>query len=138
MKNLVLCVSFLVLATSSPAAMVRVAAVTDSHTIVLDGGKSVALRGVVVPAEEETMARDYLARLVVGWWVMVESNGDVYRSPDALFINGEVARRAYLSPIVKAVFLGELYDGPRKPDPAPAGRARVTASRTSAARRRRR
>jgi len=49
--------------------MSRVVAVTDSRTIVVetDGARStVALKGVVVAAEEETAAADFLRRLVSG------------------------------------------------------------------------
>jgi len=92
--------------------MSRVVAVTDSRTIVVetDGARStVALKGVVVAAEEETAAADFLRRLVSGAWVLVE-HGDVYRSPDALYVNAEMVRRAWRT-AANMRYLGESGPG---------------------------
>jgi hypothetical protein len=42
----------------------------------------------------------------------------VYRSPDALFINGELSRRAYLGPSVQMTYVGDVMPGPRRAEPA--------------------
>ena len=91
--------------------MVRAGAVIDSRTIVVEGGATVALRGVNVPPSEEIAARMYLERLIVGKWILV-TDGDVYRSPDGLFINGEMIRRGWLTS-TKMTYLGEVNPGPR-------------------------
>jgi hypothetical protein len=97
MKNVLLFVCLCGFSLSASAAMSRVVAVTDSRTIVVevDGVRSpVALSGVAVAASEETAAVDFLRRIVTGAWVLVE-NGDIYRSPDGLYVNGEMIRRAW-------------------------------------------
>jgi len=71
----------------------------------------VTLRGVAVPAEEEQAAAEYLHYLIGTAPVYVE-NGDVYRSPDALYINGEMAKHAWQS-AHHETYLGELDLGPR-------------------------
>ena len=90
--------------------MIRAAGAADRHTILLEGGGSLRLRGVDLPADEEPAAREYLQRLVGGLWIYVD-NGDVYRSPDALFINGEMARRAWRS-TTRMTYLGESFPAP--------------------------
>jgi hypothetical protein len=95
--------------------MSRVVAVIDSRTIVVeaDGARStVALKGVAVPAEEETAAADFLRRLVSGSWVLVEQ-GDVYRSPDALYVNAEMIRLAWRTP-ANMRYLGQCDPPPRR------------------------
>jgi hypothetical protein len=128
MKSFMICVSIFLFTGNAAARMMRVAQVTSSNTIVLEGGKSVTLRGVLVPADEEAAARDYLAQLVAGRWVAIE-NGDVFRSPDALFINGELARRAYLAPNVHMTYLGELNPAPRPESRATAPQKRAAPAR---------
>jgi hypothetical protein len=108
MKSLGLFVYLFAFSLPAPAAMSRVVAVTDSRTIVVeaDGTRSpVVLKGVVVAAEEETAAADFLRRLVSGSWVLVD-HGDVYRSPDALYVNAEMSRRAWRTP-ANMRYLGE-------------------------------
>ena len=97
MKSLGLLACLFAFCLPASAGMSRVVAVIDSRTIVVeaDGARStVALKGVAVAAEEETAAADFLRRLVSGSWVLVEQ-GDVYRSPDALYVNAEMIRRAW-------------------------------------------
>ena len=110
MKSFIICIFVVLSPLSASAAMVRAAAVIDSRTIVIEGGATVTLRGVEVPAGEEMAARLYLARLVAGNWIYVDA-GDVYRSPDALFVNGEMIRRAWRSS-AQMRYLGELNLGP--------------------------
>lgn len=94
--------------------MARVVNVIDSHTIrvELDGRRvSVALSGVVVSPSEEDAAIEYLHRLVDGAWVYIE-DGNVYRSPDGLFVTGEMQRHAWWStPNMR--YLGLADPGPR-------------------------
>ena len=101
--------------------MVRVARVTDSRTIVLDGGRTVTLRGVDIPPADEAMAADYLRSLLGNSWVLVE-DGDVYRSPDALYVNGQLITHAYRG-AARMKYLGESMPGPRARTVAPAPRA---------------
>lgn len=119
-------VATLCLAIPSPASMVRAAGAADRQTILLEGGGTIRLRGVDLPPDEEPAAREYLQRLVGGLWIYSE-NGDVYRSPDAVFVNAEMARRAWKSG-TKMTYLGESF-------PAPPSRvsARPTASGQTAA-----
>ena len=90
--------------------MTRVSGVIDSHTIAVSGS-FVVLRGVDIPASEEIAAMQYLRGLLTGAWVYVE-DGDVYRSPDALYINGEMRRHAWRA-IPGMRYLGEANPGPR-------------------------
>jgi hypothetical protein len=83
--------------------MVRVIDVKDARTLIVDRAGvagEVRLGDVVIPPGEETTAIEFLRTTLVQHYVMVESNARgeayVYRSPDALFINGELLRRAYL------------------------------------------
>src|SRR6184192_2567433 len=101
--------------------MVRVARVTDSRTVVLDGGRTVTLRGVDIPPADEAMAADYLRSLLGNSWVLVE-DGDVYRSPDALYVNGQLITHAYRG-AARMTYLGESMPGPRAHTVAPAPRA---------------
>ena len=83
-------------ATAAP--MVRVLEVVDGRTIVIDeaGRRStIALAGVDFTDEEAAAAAAHLGRLVLGQWVLVERGGFVYRSPDALNINSEMARHPW-------------------------------------------
>lgn len=95
--------------------MARFSRVIDSRTIVVErngGTEVVHLANVAIPAADEQAARDYLIDKLTGSFVYVE-NGNVYRSPDALFINRELAYGAYASSSVKMRVFGEVYSGPR-------------------------
>ena len=109
--------------------MVRVARVIDSRTIMVDGGATVTLRGVDIPPADEAMAADYLRSLLGNCWVLVE-NGDVYRSPDGLYINGQLITHAYRG-AARMTYLGESMPAPRAHTAAlsPARPARGTAPR---------
>ena len=101
--------------------MVRVARVIDSRTIVLDGGATVTLRGVDVAPADEAMAAGYLRSILGNNWVLVENGGDVYRSPDALYVNGQLITHAYRG-AARMTYLGESMPGPRGHSVAPAPR----------------
>ena len=95
--------------------MARFSKVIDSRTIVVEriGGTDVVhLANVAIPADDEQAARDYLAEKLTGSYVYVE-NGNVYRSPDALFINRELAYGAYSASSTKMRVFGESNPGPR-------------------------
>ena len=95
--------------------MARFSKVIDSRTIVVErigGTEVVHLANVDVPAQDEQAVRDYLTEKLTGSYVYID-NGDVYRSPDALFINRELAYGAYLSSPVKMRVFGEVNPGPR-------------------------
>ena len=101
--------------------MVRVIGVKDAKTLIVDRAGvagEVKLGDVVIPPGEETAAMVFLQNKVVERYVMVESNvrGEayVYRSPDALFINGELLRRAYLSRGTEMIIVGESAPEPEK------------------------
>ena len=101
--------------------MVRVIAVEDSRTIVVDRNRiaeRVRLADVVVSRDEESAAVDYLNKSVVGSWVLVETNARgesyVYRSPDALSVNGALSRRAYFEGGTRMTYLGEANPGPQR------------------------
>ena len=69
------------------------------------------LTGVAVVAADEASAADFLRRMLAGAWVLVE-DGEVYRSPDALYINGEMIRHAWrTAPNMR--YLGQFDPGPR-------------------------
>jgi hypothetical protein len=118
MKRFILCVSLVVSTQSAAAAvpMARFVRVTDSRTIVVEhaGGSTevVHLANVDVPPEDELAARAYIEEKLTGAFVYVEK-GTVYRSPDALFINRELAYGAYGAPSVKMRVLGFINPGPR-------------------------
>jgi hypothetical protein len=109
------------------APMMRVVSVRDAHTIVVDNrgvAMDVALAQIVIPPAEEAAAAAYLRDALTGAWVMVETDprggSYVYRSPDALFVNGELARRAYASrSTTQMIYVGEVTPGPRRAEPAP-------------------
>ena len=106
----------------SGATMVRVSRVIDSRTLALDGGTTVTLRGVDVAPADEALAAEYLRSLVANNWVLVENGGDVYRSPDGLYVNGQLITHAYLARS-RMTYLGESDPGPRARTTAPAPRA---------------
>jgi hypothetical protein len=100
------------------AGMVRVARVIDSRTIVLDGGATVRLHGVDIPPADEAIAAAYLRSILGNSWVLVEYGGDVYRSPDALYVNGQMIMHAYRGS-AHMTYLGESMPGPKAHAPAP-------------------
>lgn len=115
--------SILILTASSlfAAPMVRVIDVKDARTLIVDRAGvavEVKLGDVVIPAGEETAAIAFLRTKVVERYVMLESNARgeayVYRSPDALFINGELLRRAYLTRGTEMIIVGESSPGPER------------------------
>jgi hypothetical protein len=128
-------VSFLV--PSAKAAMVRVVDVVDARTIVVDeGGRrtSVVIDGVTLIEGEAAEATAYLRSLVSGKWVLVEAGGRVYRAPDALSVNEEMARHPWRND--RFVHLGPVDPGytrkttatPRSPaggTPVPLPRVRL-------------
>lgn len=114
--------------------MVRVLSVKDARTIVVDHrgvAAEVRLAQVVIPPADEAAAIAYLRQSLTNAWVMVESDAFgaafVYRSPDALFVNGELARRAYATPGTPMIYLGEVTPGPRQATPARAPAPRKAA-----------
>ncbi|MGZ8868258.1 MAG: hypothetical protein ACXW2P_07935, partial [Thermoanaerobaculia bacterium] len=116
MKSALVCAVLLIHASVLTGAMSRVIEVRDSRTVVVqsDGiAVVIELREVIVPKGDETAAVVYLRRALAGRWVYAE-NGDVYRSPDGLYVNDAMRRRAWLG----ATYLGELA--------FPAGRRSMT------------
>jgi hypothetical protein len=116
MKRFILCVSIVVSTQSLKAAvpMSKFVKVIDSRTIVverIDATEVVHLTNVDVPAEDEQAARDYIEEKLTGSFVYAE-NGKVYRSPDALYINRELAFGAYGAPSLKMHVLGYINPGP--------------------------
>ena len=102
------------------APMVRVVSVKNARTVVIDDrgvAAEVTLAQVVIPPAEEEAAAEYLRKTLANAWVMMETDergaAFLYRSPDAMFVNGELARRAYAIPGVPMTFLGEVNPGPR-------------------------
>ncbi len=123
-----LCVSLVVSTQSMMAAvpMARFVKVIDSRTIVVEHvnvEEVVHLTYVEVPPEDEQAARTYLTEKLTGTFVYVE-NGKVYRSPDALFINRELAFGAYTAPSLKMHVFGVINPGPR-PQTLPAALVRA-------------
>lgn len=112
----------ILLSTAATAApMVRVVDVKDCRTIVVNHtgvATTVRLAQIVVPPDEESAATEYLRNTLVSSWVLVETDvrGEsyVYRSPDGLFVNGELARRAWTSGHTTMVYLGEVDPGPQR------------------------
>lgn len=92
-------------------AMSHVIGVRDSHTIVADTNgvtATVTLKNVAVTPEEETRAAEYLRQVLGNAWVYID-NGDVYRSPDALFVNSDMNRHPWRT----MRYLGQLDLGAR-------------------------
>jgi hypothetical protein len=124
MKRIVYLVVFFLFPGRVLAAvpMARVLDVITSRQIrveVAGQQSTVALTGVEISAEEESGATEYLHRLLDGTWVYVE-NGSVYRSPDGLYINGELQRRAWRASS-NMHYLGISNPGPAK-EPARSGK----------------
>jgi hypothetical protein len=85
---------FSISVNGSASPMARVVRVIDWRTVVVecDGRQTaVTLVNVNVSPVRQREAAGYLETLV-GSWVLVE-NGNVYCSPDALLINGEMRNR---------------------------------------------
>lgn len=104
MKRALVCAVVFISSTVVAAPMSRVQEVRNSRTLVVQTAgvtTVVELRNVKVRPEDEEAAADYLRRIVGDRWVLVE-NGDVYRSPDGLFVNDALRRRAWLG----ATYLG--------------------------------
>jgi|ERR1051326_2575149 hypothetical protein len=122
-----LCVfAFLAFSLSlSASPMLRVVAVKDARTIVVDNrgvATDVTLAQVIVPPHEEEAAAAYLRQSLVNSWVMIESDARggsfVYRSPDAMFVNGALAQRVYANGGgVAMTYVGEVTPGPQKATP---------------------
>lgn len=135
-KRFLLVVSLLAAAPAVHAAsrMAQFVSAPDGHTIIVrrDGvDERVPLVNVFLAAEDEPAAREFLERRLAGKWVYVE-DGNVYRSPDALFINRELAYRAYTAPQLQMRVFGEVNPGPRDRQRVP---LRVAPARTSPRRR---
>jgi hypothetical protein len=84
---------------SAKATMVHVIGVIDAHTIVVDdNGRrcTIAMAGATLAEEEAADAAAYLRQFVSGRWVLVETGGLVYRSPDGRSVNDEMARHPWL------------------------------------------
>jgi hypothetical protein len=78
--------------------MSRVVEIRDSRTIIVrrDGVEEVvSLNSVRVSPADEIAAARYLRKTLANAWVYIENGGDVYRSPDALYINDAMRRRAW-------------------------------------------
>jgi hypothetical protein len=121
MRSFFFSVLFLTASYLFAAPMVRVIDVKDARTLIVDRAGvagEVRLGDVVIPPGEETTAIEFLRSTLVQHYVMVESNARgeayVYRSPDALFINGELLRRAYLVQRTRMIIVGESSPGPER------------------------
>ena len=82
------------------AAMVRVVAVENGRTLVIDrNGTRETIRLAGVALTDDVRARELLRWTAVDAWVMLEpaEGGEflVYRSPDALFLNRELVLRGF-------------------------------------------
>jgi len=98
--------------------MSRVVGVADSRTLIVEvnGVRSaVSLAGVSVEPGEESAATAYLHQIADRTWVYIE-NGIVYRSPDGLYVNGEMQRRAWRT-IPGMRYLGESIAAPSAATP---------------------
>ena len=109
-------ITFLI-AFAANAEMVRFVRAADGQTIVIDrNGMQVAvtLSGVSVAPEDQLAARTFLEHELTGAWLMVD-NGNVYRSPDAFFVNGAMQKRGYIDRRnLRETYLGEGDFEPRK------------------------
>lgn len=94
--------------TSAAASMVRVVEVTDARTIVVDDAgrrSTVHLAGIELADDDTAPAAQYLRGLTLGMWVLVDGNF-IYRSPDGLYINGEMSRHPWRTS-TRMRYLGE-------------------------------
>lgn len=109
------------------AGMARVVDVVDGHTVVVEENRAratVHLAGVAVPPDEDVAAAQYLRRTMSSGWVLIERDSRsgeawLYRSPDGLFINGELMRAAYRDGGTRMIYLGESNPGPRRESASP-------------------
>lgn len=97
--RIVLFLVLLCLAVSAEARMVRVIEVIDGRTLIVESKgvrETIKLAGIEVI--DEWQARALLNWTLANSWVMLEQQGgayDIYRSPDALFINRELVLRGF-------------------------------------------
>ena len=88
--------------------------VVDNRGVAAD----IKLAQVLVAPSDEANAVAWLRESVVNSFVMIETDthGDsfVYRSPDAVFVNGELSRRAYDFHGAQMMYLGEVTPGARR------------------------
>ena len=117
MKTILVCLTLAVSFSVSAAPMSRVIGVRDSRTIVVDTKgviTTVSLKSVSIAADEEDAAAEYLRRMIAGQWVLVDG-GDVYRSPDALFVNADMNRHPWRT----MRYLGQIDRAPRAKGQSP-------------------
>ncbi len=113
MKRVIYLVCLLI-ANASQAAipMSRVVAINDSRTIVVETNgvqSTIIMKGVDISPGEEILATEHLHKLLDRAWVYVE-DGNVYRSPDGLYVNAELQRHAWrAAPGMR--YLGEVNPG---------------------------
>ena len=108
MKQLPVCALVFFFAGVAQGAMSRVVEIRDSRTIVVvrDGVlETIVLSKVHIAPQEEETATAFLRETLANAWVYIEG-ADVYRSPDALYVNDAMRRRAWLG----FTYLGELRD----------------------------
>jgi hypothetical protein len=91
---------FLLFGIRVHAAMVRVIAVADARTLVIDdNGRQQRIRLGGIAITDETQATELLRWTAGDKWVFMEKLPDgehlVWRSPDALFLNREVVLRGF-------------------------------------------
>jgi hypothetical protein len=99
---------FLFLVVRAEAALVRVTAIVDAQTLIVDRAgiaETIKLAGITITDVEN--ARTLLEWTLVSKWVMLEpqSGGGcfVYRSPDALFVNRELVTRGFATTALPAI-----------------------------------
>jgi hypothetical protein len=92
-------VVILVAALRAEAAMVRVVAIEDARTLVVErGGARERVRLAGIEITDDAKARELLRWTAGEAWVMLEAAEGgflVYRSPDALMLNRELVARGY-------------------------------------------
>jgi hypothetical protein len=112
--------SLLISGSALAAPMARVIAIRDSRTVTIDRrgvAADIRLAGVLVAPAHAAEAVAWMNSVLTGSWVMIETDAAgeayLYRSPDALFINGELARGAYaVRNTTPMVYVGEVNPGP--------------------------
>jgi hypothetical protein len=127
MKRIVFLVClFMACASQAAVTMTRVVAVNDNRTITVEahGRRStVILNGIDISPADESEAVEYLRSQLHGAWVYAEA-GEVYRSPDGLYMNAELRRHAWRYSHGMR-YLGEADPGPRSRQRAVPAPARV-------------
>ncbi len=111
MKNALVCFTLCFAAAAAATPMSHVVGIRDSRTIIVDTNgvtSAITLKNVETASEEETQAADYLRRTLANTWVFIDS-GDVYRSPDALYVNADMRQHPWRT----MRYLGELDLGVR-------------------------